>query len=434
MEADDISKLVELTDSLVYSKTGQHLEPVEKEILCQTLTGNKNTDIKFPNLRNSYVQRRCAPALWKQLSGVIGQKVNKRNVLKVLNSIHLQRRQLAAVTQSKCTANAQIYDLKEHAEQKGFVSYDQVNLSTKFDDNCQSDHEEHDCQQCNTQRRPTEQHRNEQQSEQSERSQTDHVQHKTASDSSPDSTSQKLHQFANTSSHENVDTKSSIYGLPSFINFKQPGVPLLLSIGVFTCSFGLSKLANWYGLTHHSQGKLPQAQLAYTTALKLNPFSAEAHYNFGVAQEDEQNYDRALTEYQMAIDGGLIEAYNNQARLYILQGKYNAAVSLLKIGLPLAKNEWKQTKYSFLKNLGWARLEQGYLEQAKVYLSQAIKLESEQAPAYCLLAELLERQGMKKKAILEWENCLRFSYGQLPEEDKWMHTAQQRLKTVSSQK
>ena len=57
----DISKLVELANSLVYEKTGTHLENVEEAILKQTLIGKKNTAIHFKGFTDSYVQRLLAP-------------------------------------------------------------------------------------------------------------------------------------------------------------------------------------------------------------------------------------------------------------------------------------------------------------------------------------------------------------------------------------
>lgn len=433
MKPDDILKLVELTDRLVYSQTGQHLEPVEKEILLQTLTGKKNSDIKFPDLSNSYVQRRCAPKLWNQLSVVIGQKVHKRNVLEVLQSIQLQRTQSKALSQTQYTGNAGTDELNGRAAQNGFLSYSQGKYGIKSDDSYQYDREYHLCQQGSTGLDPIEQHRNDQQNEQSGTLPAEDSNHKTVSDNSPDSTSQEFQQSATTSSHENADTKNSIYDLLSFINIKQPGVPLLLSIGALGCSFGLSWLANWYGLTRHWEGQLPQAQLAYKIALRLNPWSAEAHYNQAVAYEDKQNYERAYAEYQMAIEGGLIEAYNNQARLYILEGNYDAAVSLVRVGLPLAQDD--RVRADMYKNRGWARLEQGHLALAKIALQESIKLKSDRAPAYCLMAQVLERSGNEQVAPEYWFKCLGFSYQpETPEEDKWIELARQRLSPRNPEK
>ncbi|MCC5624279.1 tetratricopeptide repeat protein [Nostoc sp. CHAB 5715] len=212
------------------------------------------------------------------------------------------------------------------------------------------------------------------------------------------------------------------------MNFLKSGIPLLLSVGVIGCLFTFSWLANWYGVINHLAGKLPNAQLGYFVALKLNPSSAAAHYNQGAAYEDQQNYERAHAEYQLAIEGGVIEAYNNQARLYILQRNYDSAVSLLRIGLPLAKNE--RVRANMYKNRGWARLMQDRFTEAKLDLTQAIELKSDRAPAYCLLAQVLEREGDKKSALVEWEKCLGFAYQpKTLEEDKWINLARQRLQT-----
>lgn len=398
MKVDDISKFVELTDSLVYEQTGQHLAPVEREILRQTLTGSKNSDIKFPNLRNSYVQRRCAPALWKQLSAVVGQKVHKTNVLKILQTLQLQREQSLAVTRSQHAANART-DLNDHSVQNGCSSYSQGSYKLNPDSTYQYSHAHHSCQGCST--HMLLQHRNEQQSEPSA---VEHPQSKTVSDASP-----------------------------NFINFRQPGISLLLSIGILSCLCSLSWLANWYGLINHLDGQLPQAQLGYKIALKLNPLSAETHYNRGSAYEDEQNYQRAHNEYQLAIEGGVVEAYNNQARLYILEGNYDAAVSLLRIGLPLAQDT--RVRADMYKNQGWARLGQRRYAKAKLDLSVAIKLKSDRAPAYCLLAQVLEHEADKKGALEYWRKCLGFSYQpETPEEDKWVELASQRLNPKGGRK
>jgi tetratricopeptide (TPR) repeat protein len=221
--------------------------------------------------------------------------------------------------------------------------------------------------------------------------------------------------------------------LPNCRNFMKPKVLLLLSLGVLGCLFSLSWLANWYGVKNHLAGQLPKAQFGYSWALKLNPLSAAAHYNQGSIYEDQQNYERAYAEYQLAIEGGLIEAYNNQGRLYILEGNYEAAVSLLRLGLPLVKHD--QVRALMYKNLGWARLEQGRYDEAKLDLTESIKLKSDRSPAYCLLAQVLEREGDKKGALVQWENCLGFAYQpSTPEEDKWVHLARQSLDAEESHK
>ena len=157
------------------------------------------------------------------------------------------------------------------------------------------------------------------------------------------------------------------------MKFMKPGIPLLLSLGILGSVFALSWLANWYGVKNQLAGQLPLAQFSYSLALKLNPLSAAAHYNQAATYEEQYNYQLAHTEYQRAMEGGLIEAYNNQARLYILEGNYDAAVSLVGV-VSLAQDDIKADMY---KNRGWARLLQGRYSEAKLDLTGAIKLASE---------------------------------------------------------
>ena len=378
MNADDISKLVELADNLVYQKTGKHLETVEQDILRQTLQGKKLTSINFPSYENSYVQRFRAPKLWDLLSVVTGEKVRKKTVLEVLQRVEKQRSQSGATTQRQSSANAQA----------------ELNCT-----NCQNPNHLNSCQGCSNRLLLNGQFRE-------------------PFEANPDN------------SEPNFD---STYGLPTFMKFMKPGVPLLLSLGILSSGFALSWLANWYGVTNHQIGQLPLAQLGYSLALKLNPLSAAAHYNQGATYEDQQNYEMAHAEYQQAIEDGLIEAYNNQARLYILQGNYDAAVSLLRIGLGLAKDD--RVRADMYKNQGWARLEQGRHHEAKLDLEAAIKLKSKHAPAYCLLAQVLEHEGNKKDAKVQWENCLGFAYQpNTPELDKWVNLARQRLAAKGGEK
>ncbi len=448
MGADDISKLVEFADTLVYEKTGQHLETVDKDILGQTLKGKKLSAIEFPSYENSYVQRYLAPQLWKLLSVVAGEKVGKKTVLELLKRLQLQRSHSGDAPQSQSSANGHV-ELNGHAALNGSVSYpelrdgkptaeepnsvepqeptpSQAGVSDSINLNGTNRQNPHHLNYFGTRLLSNGQRR--------EPSQADHPESEKAEDGSPSSTAQEFRASSRTSQPDNPEPnfESSTDGLPSFMNFMKSGMPLL-SLGVLGCLFALSWLANWYGARNYLAGQLPKAQFGYSLALKLNPLSAAGHYNQGVTYEDQHNYERARAEYQLAIEGGLIEAYNNQARLYILEGNYDATVSLLRIGLPLAKND--RVRADMYKNRGWARLEQGRYAEAKLDLAEAIKLKSESAPAYCLLAQVLERDRDKKGALLEWEKCLGFAYQpNTPEEDKWVHLARQRLEANRGEK
>jgi Flp pilus assembly protein TadD len=179
------------------------------------------------------------------------------------------------------------------------------------------------------------------------------------------------------------------------------------------------------GVANYLSDHLPLALSDFTKALELDPNFAETHYNLGSVYEDLHDFDRARFEYRLAMLGGLAAAYNNQARLYILEKDYTAAVDLLLKGLKLTEHDAE--KYALHKNLGWARLGQERYAEAKGELLSAIDLNGEQASAYGLLAQALEGLGERENALVAWENCLRYASSYRSDEDTWIDLARQRL-------
>lgn len=92
---------------------------------------------------------------------------------------------------------------------------------------------------------------------------------------------------------------------------------------------------------------------------------------------------------------------------------------------------FQKVKYALLKNLGWAQLELKNYTQAKSLLQEAIALDSEKAPAYCLLAQVLEAQAKKDEALKSWENCIAYADSRKPDEYLWVSIAREKLKKGS---
>lgn len=179
------------------------------------------------------------------------------------------------------------------------------------------------------------------------------------------------------------------------------------------------------GVENYLADRLPQAISDFSKALELDPNFAETHYNLGSLYEDLRDFDHARSEYRLAMLGGLAAAYNNLARLYILEKDDAAAIDLLLKGLKLAEHDAE--RYAFHKNLGWARLGQGRYAEAKAELLTAIDVDRKQASAYGLLAQALEGLGEKVEALVVWENCLRYASSYRPDQDTWLDLARQRL-------
>ncbi|MEH1827434.1 MAG: serine/threonine-protein kinase [Nostoc sp.] len=175
---------------------------------------------------------------------------------------------------------------------------------------------------------------------------------------------------------------------------------------------------------------LVNAELYYRLALIFDPKMPEPSYNLGLLYEDQKNFNQAEMAYKKAIEQDWQEgykAYNNLARLYILQKQSLKAVSLLEKELPFASED--KTKYAMLKNLGWASIELGRYKEAQTYLKKAITVPSMRPSAYCLNVQLLELQQLKQQALADLHKCLNLE-PKTPEEYEWKNRAQKILATL----
>jgi tetratricopeptide (TPR) repeat protein len=199
------------------------------------------------------------------------------------------------------------------------------------------------------------------------------------------------------------------------------------------------------GEQQYQAGQLEQALSNYQKAIALNPSYAQAHYHLGILYEDLQQFDQAIAEYQLAVKQAnsassliRLQAYNNWGHLLVVQKEYAKAITPLLEGKnalnyrQVTKNEdFQKTNYALLKNLGWAQLELKNYAEANSLLKEAIALDSKRAPAYCLLAEVLEAQGKKDEALKNWENCIAHADSGKPDEYLWLSIAREKLKKGS---
>jgi serine/threonine protein kinase len=226
-----------------------------------------------------------------------------------------------------------------------------------------------------------------------------------------------------------------------FLTRMQPRPALLAALGVAILLVGalgilwtksipnVTRYFNNKGVVLQRSGQLRAAIKYYQRAIMLDATYAEAHYNLADAFEEIPDYDKALAEYQRAIDADFkfYPAYNNLSRLYILQRKeYGTALRLLDRALELKPQE-PSVQYSLHKNYGWADSELRNLSQAEHELRTAVGLFPERGSAHCLLAKVLDAQGKPSNAESEWEACLAYSPGS-DVEPEWRVEAQEQLR------
>ncbi|MCG8366189.1 MAG: tetratricopeptide repeat protein [Pseudanabaenales cyanobacterium] len=195
---------------------------------------------------------------------------------------------------------------------------------------------------------------------------------------------------------------------------------------------------NQRGQLAQIEGNLGAAEQNYNLAISLNPDNVNAHYNLGTLYEDIQELEKAETQYLIAIRGGLPEAYNNLARLYLQPPKPNLpkAIVLLNQGLKLADDQesFPEVLYTLYKNLGWARLQQARYSEAESALATAVAISEKPdaqyithpASAHCLLAQTLDAQE-QLGSIQAWQRCCQLGDSANPDEDAWLLQARDRL-------
>lgn len=233
--------------------------------------------------------------------------------------------------------------------------------------------------------------------------------------------------------------------------FWSAGISLLLLVVLFNIHGNLPKVAVWYknwGVEHYQAREFDSALSDYEKAIALRPDYAEAHYHLGLLYEDSQQYDKARTEYQLAIQSDYdalelltrLKAHNNLGRLYILKNDYTAAIPALNTGLNLVDEETaktdkkiKNTQYALLKNMGWVQLGLKNYAEAESLLKEAIALDPERGAAYCLFAQVLEGKKQQTEALTQWENCIIYADSGQPDEYQWLALAREKTATQGKQ-
>jgi tetratricopeptide (TPR) repeat protein len=225
------------------------------------------------------------------------------------------------------------------------------------------------------------------------------------------------------------------------------GAAIALTLGLVGARTALPLLATQYkqsGEQNYLSGKLNEALKDYQQAIALRPDYADARYNLATLYEDLDQNEKAITEYQLAIQQTqtqssvtALNANNNLGRLYLLKGDANSAFSPLERAINLLNANQLKTQpqqqpnfYSALKNMGWLRLLQKRYPEAEALLQQAIDLDPDRAAAHCLQAQVLEAQQQNQAALQQWEPCLQFGRRNIKEEDQWIglaNSAAQRL-------
>jgi Flp pilus assembly protein TadD len=147
----------------------------------------------------------------------------------------------------------------------------------------------------------------------------------------------------------------------------------------------------------------------YTSTLTKNSACWMAHYNLGIALNEQGKTDEAIAHYQQAIKlrPGYAEAHYNLGRLLAHKGQLDDAVThyetALKINPADAETE---------NNLGVTLFGSGRVDQAIAHYQEALKIRPDYAEASCNLANALLSKGDLNGAISRYSTCLALSPNQ----------------------
>lgn len=203
--------------------------------------------------------------------------------------------------------------------------------------------------------------------------------------------------------------------------------------------------------SEESAQKLEIAEFYLLVVLKLQPKYEIAYYTLGEVFLERKDFEKAVEYFRKAIVCKPMEpwALNYLGYIAIQQGNYEKAEYLLiqafqslKRGegeidpevLNLLNNpdDIKYLKSAILKNLGWAVFAEGdssRYPEAEAKLEEAIELDRDYAPPYCLLAQI--KEALNKSAPKEWKKCLALaSPCRGPEEAAWIKLATERMQLL----
>lgn len=124
----------------------------------------------------------------------------------------------------------------------------------------------------------------------------------------------------------------------------------------------------YYGVVHYSVGDLPEAEKSLMESLRLNKHNPDAHNVLGLVYKQRGDYQRALAEYQTALDD---PTYAVKESVYL--------------------------------NMAMCLDEMGKTEEAISKLRTSVEINPKYYPAHYELAKLLDRQDQTREAISEYE-------------------------------
>jgi protein O-mannosyl-transferase len=147
----------------------------------------------------------------------------------------------------------------------------------------------------------------------------------------------------------------------------------------------------------------------YRATLTKNPGCWMAHYNLGIALNEQGDTDGAIAHYRQALElrPSYAEAHYNLGRLLVQNGRLDEAISHYEKALEINPADAEAHN-----NLGAALFASGRVDEAIAHYRKALAIRRGYADASCNLADALVSNGDLDGAIEYYSACLAVSPNQ----------------------
>jgi tetratricopeptide (TPR) repeat protein/TolB-like protein len=172
-----------------------------------------------------------------------------------------------------------------------------------------------------------------------------------------------------------------------------------------------------------------QAVDAYSKAIELRPFYADAHVGLGDAKAAKGDIDGAVVAYQKALSYNAVNprVHMSLGKIYYNEkGLYYESVSAFKRAIDL-----DPASVEARMGLGEVYEDKGLYKEAIEEYRKVIDLDSKHTGAMYNLAIVYEKVD-PREAIAQWERYIALA-SQLPSEKDWVDVARQHLRKLRNQ-
>jgi tetratricopeptide (TPR) repeat protein len=172
-----------------------------------------------------------------------------------------------------------------------------------------------------------------------------------------------------------------------------------------------------------------QAVEAYTKAIELRPYYADAYVGLGDAKAAKSDVDGAVAAYTKALAYNPINprVHMSLGKIYYTEkGLYYESVTAYKKAIELDVNSVEARM-----GLGEVYEDKGLYKEAIDEYRKVIELDGKHTGAMYNLALVYEKTD-PRESIVQWERYIALA-SQLPSEKDWVDVARQHLKKLKSQ-